>query len=259
MSITFEPKNTRFSIKNAYALALCSHLAYEDAKSINDKMALHGFQTIFLERRETQAYIAFRDDAIVIAFRGTTNIRDWMTDSDMVLTTVRHGMGKVHGGFLRALCLIWEDILSVLKAVQNNQQPIWITGHSLGAALAGLAAARFSLELDKPIAGLYTFGKPRIGDREFARLFNSELKDRCFRFVNNNDIVTRVPPREMNYSHIGSLRFIDSEGKIHEDTSWWSEFLESIRGTLNQQLDLIPSNIENHSMNKYITFIENNL
>jgi triacylglycerol lipase len=254
--IRFEPKSTQFSAKNAYALALCADLAYESEKKIKAKLAEQGFKSKFIERRDTQLFVGHNDQAVVLSFRGTASIKDWMTNSDVSLTSVRAGTGKVHSGFLRAVCLVWDDILDTLKAVQNKAQPLWITGHSLGGALAAVAAARFVLELDKPVSGVYTFGQPRAGDREFSRAFNAELKARFFRFVNNNDIVTRVPTRELGYSHVGSLRFFDSDGRLHDDISWWNEFLESIKGSLKQQLDLIPSNVENHKMEKYIRNIE---
>lgn len=184
-----------------------------------------------------------------------------MTNSDLLLTSVRSGTGKVHAGFLRALCLVWDDILQVIAEVQNNAQPIWITGHSLGGALATLAAARFALELDKPVRGIYTFGQPRAGDREFARIFNADLKQIFFRFVNNSDIVTRIPTREMCYSHVGSLRFFDSNGDLFDDVSWWQDFLESVKGNLKELIDLslIPANIENHKMESYIQNIQSKL
>ncbi|MCD2453457.1 lipase family protein [Methylicorpusculum oleiharenae] len=260
MSISFDPRSTQFSLNNAHALAFCSNLAYESEKTIEDKLKQHGFSTTFIERRDTQAFIAYNDTAIVLSFRGTTNIQDWMLNSDLLLASVRAGTGKVHSGFLRALCLVWDDILQVIADVQNNAQPLWISGHSLGGALATLAAARFSLELDKPVRGIYTFGQPRVGDREFARVFNAELKQIFFRIVNNSDIVTRIPTRvPMGYSHVGSLRFFDSNGTLFDDVSLWQEFLETIKGNLKQQLDLIPSNIENHKMERYIQNIESQL
>lgn len=160
--------------------------------------------------------------------------------------------GNVHSGFLHALDSVWPTIISTLAEVQNNAQPFWLTGHSLGAALATLAAARFSLEQAKPIAGLYDFGQPRVGDSEFARLLNAELNTRFFRFVNNSDLVTRVPSRELGYRDVGSIRFFDADGELHDDVSFWQAFVEGVRGTLQQHLDLIPANIEYHAIAGYV-------
>lgn len=86
MSIAFEPKNTRFSLKNAYALALCSQLAYEPPQVINDKLKQQGFDSVFInsENKDTQAFIAYNETAVVLAFRGTTSIKDWMTDANPI-------------------------------------------------------------------------------------------------------------------------------------------------------------------------------
>ena len=205
-TIGFKPRSSDFSTENALALALCSKLAYKPQNdTARKKLAEHGFKCHFLNCGDTQGFIAFNQDAVVLTFRGTESIADWMTDSYALLTPMEEVSGKVHSGFLWALDLVWDDILQILQKVQKNSQPLWITGHSLGGALATLAAIRLAMNLDKPINGVYTFGQPRVCDRNLARLLNQELKTRFFRFVNNNDIVTRLPTREMNYSHVGRL------------------------------------------------------
>lgn len=87
----------------------------------------------------------------------------------------------------------------------------------MGAALATLAAAYLrdagrhpDDPKDKPVNGLYTFGCPRAGNRDFERAFNQDSGARAFRFVNNNDIVTRVPPRELDYSHVGKFLYFSA-------------------------------------------------
>jgi triacylglycerol lipase len=86
----------------------------------------------------------------------------------------------------------------------------------LGAALATLAVATCGEEA-KPVHGLYTFGQPRVGGKSFARNFDLNFKSRAFRFVNNNDVVTRVPTRAMGYRHVGQVLVFDSSGKIQTD------------------------------------------
>jgi triacylglycerol lipase len=122
----------------------------------------------FPEDTDTQLFIGHSGSAIVMAFRGTTNIRDWMTDAKIAFVDVPHG--KVHSGFNSALDSVWAEVLETLKQTQIYAQSLWITGHSLGRALAALAAAaRLSLDEHKPINGIYTFGQPRVGDRQFSR------------------------------------------------------------------------------------------
>ena len=259
--IAIEPNNTKFSIQNANALALCSQLAYQKPNIIQLKMQEQGFRSEFissgLQATDTQLFIGHSGSTIVMAFRGTSNIRDWMTDAKIELVDIPHG--KVHRGFNTALDSVWPEVIDTLKHTQVYAQSLWITGHSLGGALAALAAARLSLDEHKPINGIYTFGQPRVGDRQFTREIDNELKPRYFRFVNNNDIVTRIPTRLGTYNHAGSVRFFDSAGTLHEDMSYWYAFLESIKGSLEVKLDLLPSFVENHFIARYIENIRKNL
>jgi len=80
----------------------------------------------------------------------------------------------------------------VIANWQTQAQSLWLTGYSLGAALATLRMSSLGEEA-KPVNGLYTFWQPRVGGKTVARIFDLDLKSRMFRFVNNNDVVTRVP------------------------------------------------------------------
>ena len=86
---------------------------------------------------------------------------------------------------------------------------------------------------DKPVHGLYTFGQPRTGDRNFERTINADFKPRCFRFVNNNDVVTRVPLRAMNYSQVGTFLYFDAEENLTDDLHWWYQFSDRVEGRID--------------------------
>ena len=123
-------------------------------------------------------------------------------------------------------------------------------------ALAVLTAARLSYLINQPeqpqINGLYTFGQPRVGDAVFITALELFINERYFRLVNDNDIVTRIPDRFNQYQHGGILKFFDTKGILQDDISYWSEFLERIKGDLDQKIALIPSCIEHHSIDRYI-------
>src|SRR5262249_11881317 len=154
-------------------------------------------------------------------FRGTDpqDLKNWMTDGDLALVTTPVGM--VHAGFWRALDTMWEDLRFIIESQQTKAQSLWLTGQRLDATLSTLATARFPLQLDKPIHRLYTFGSPRVGDRNFAARFNVDFKASTFRYVNDQDVVTRVPPRAMWYSHVGTFLFFDVLGEVHTSPRWW--------------------------------------
>lgn len=80
--------------------------------------------------------------------------------------------------------------------MQNKK--LYVTGHSLGGAMATICASRLSAQ-GMNVEGLYTYGSPRVGDGEFV----ANLKVNHFRFVNNNDAVPKVPPQVFGYRHHG--------------------------------------------------------
>ncbi len=94
---------------------------------------------------------------------------------------------------------IWLDVWKTLQK-ERGMRSLWITGHSLGGALAVLATAKLRFEKAQPVSGLYTYGQPRVGDFEFCSRFDQGFGDYTFRFVNFQDIVPRVPLRNMNYT-----------------------------------------------------------
>ncbi len=153
---------------------------------------------------ETQAFVCKRvaeNEApyVVVAYRGTEKkVDDWLTDVKAVPT--EDGDTKIHTGFLEALkvetdsqgrtalkCI--EDILDDPKAKDDsdNPLPLFITGHSLGGALALLTAKEVALDIN---GACYTYGAPRVANYEYF----AGMKTPVFRVVNSADIVPRVPP-----------------------------------------------------------------
>jgi pimeloyl-ACP methyl ester carboxylesterase len=168
--------------------------------------------------------------------------------------------GSVHRGFKAALAEVWIDLKAYITGLQKNNLRIWMTGHSLGAALATLAAARYG-----NVQGLYTFGSPRVGNQDFKKDFNVN----AYRFVNNSDIVTRVPPASL-YCHVGELRYIDSEGAIHENLhrreSWSDDIQGKIKNVFNTLsytkkgfTDVLLEPAVDHVPTRYAIHIWNNI
>ncbi len=100
--------------------------------------------------------------------------------------------------------------------------------------------------------GLYTFGQPRVGNKEFCRNFDIDCKAITYRFINNNDVVTRVPTRSLGYRHVGQPLYIDVQGKIHTDIHWWNKFLDRVKGRIEDLGKLGTDGIKDHSMEKYV-------
>jgi hypothetical protein len=93
--------------------------------------------------------------------------------------------------------VVLTNVVEALKAHEDGTRSLWITGHSLGGALAMLTAAFLANVQNHPLAGVYTFGQPRVGDPVFQRRYDETLGDITFRCVNNCDPVPHLPPREL--------------------------------------------------------------
>lgn len=163
-------------------------------------------------------------DSIMICFRGTqpaqlsdiaADLKTWQVDAETD--------GEVHAGFKHELDKLWDHILAYTMMGKNKGKHIFVTGHSLGAAMATIAASR--LKASGRDVTLYTFGSPRVGDHTWAKQFDDMS---VYRFVNNNDIVTSVPPFGF-FTHIGELTYINYYGNIRK-TTWWQRTKDKMRG-----------------------------
>lgn len=137
----------------------------------------------------------------VVVFRGTEadDPTDLATDAQTWLIEWESG-GRVHRGFAHALLDTWSLIQALLESVE---QTLVFTGHSLGAALATLAASQH-----RPTR-VYTFGSPRVGDAAFTTsLAGVDVQ----RYMDCCDIVCRVPPEIWGYHHVGTVQYINRDG-----------------------------------------------
>ena len=254
----FNPNTTRWVPGNALALANAAQLAYSDASAVAAKLAEWGFDPAkfeFLDRSDTQGFVAGAEELVVVSFRGTqsNDIWDWMTDADVLLRSFPAGL--VHKGFYQALDDVWDEMNAAIKKFQDHAQSLWFTGHSLGAALACMAVARLVFERHAPINGLYTFGQPRTGDFQFSHQFDHEFGERTFRFVNHRDIVTRIPLRLMGYSHVGNLMFFDQNRKLQTDDHFWNKFLVEVRTTF-ESMEKPKAVVEDHAIQLYVDNVQ---
>jgi len=226
----FRPFATSFEPVNAWWLAEAALLAYAPEDFAREQFARAGLTNVKpFSRSGTQCYVAIGPDVAIAAFRGTQVpkpgsdpdrvhlLLDVMKDvrdiADFRLVKFDKG-GAVHAGFLGALDVVWSELKGWLETAVGGR-PLWMTGHSLGGALATLASDRLD-----GVRGLYTFGSPRVGDDAFAAHFRVTT----YRFVHHRDIMPRVPPfgwyagecRRGDYVHVGTLEYIDGEGRLHD-------------------------------------------
>ncbi|MFJ8673159.1 lipase family protein [Streptomyces sp. NPDC093589] len=261
---------TGYSLGHAYWLARASELAYQNEDAVQRQAREWGFDRVRHHRttfqppfplQDTQAYTMAGDSMIITAFRGTqpVEIRDWLSD---ITTPPWPGPGEkgyVHYGFAEALQSVFPAVKEALSEFRDNEQTVWFTGHSLGGALAMLAGSRLYFEDPKLLAdGIYTFGQPRTCDRELAAAHNSAFTDRMYRFVNNNDVVTQVPPEPV-FHHVEAIRYIDSGGRIHESMPLLGNLADRTKGRTADVFAPAGDGIRDHFINNYVAALEGNL
>jgi len=277
----FEPKATSFSAVNALWLGKAAGLAYEMEPAVQGQIGRWDMTGTFVNavdppKGDTQAFVAADAAKLVVSFRGTKDVLDFLTDASFLHDSYAPPggvRGKVHVGFKKALDVGWPAVRAAITKHRDRDQPVWVTGHSLGAALATLAVARLANE-GVAVAGLYTFGSPTVGDPEFAESFDKATKGRVFRYVNDLDIVTRCPPEGVpllpSYKHVGTRKFFGADGVIaeHVDPLRWASVVatassiaikgrsmdrEKLKAELAVQL---KETLDDHAMAGYLRNLE---
>jgi hypothetical protein len=211
MSLDLNSASPGGDARNAEALAVASDRAYlaqdEGAAAFRNDLAL---DARLISVGNTQVFVGENDNAIVLAFRGTESpttldgLKDWLLTDAVNLLIVPEGQigtefaaagvgARFHLGFMTALASIWGPTAEAVdKAVQKKERPLWITGHSLGGALAQLAAWRFHRQFVE-VHQVMTFGAPMVGNRTATEAFDREFPGKIFRYVNSPDMVPALP------------------------------------------------------------------
>ncbi|MEN8198998.1 MAG: lipase family protein [Thermodesulfobacteriota bacterium] len=205
----------------------------------------------FFDRGGAQAYVFETRDDCIVACRGTEP-NDW-NDIKADVNAARvaaETVGRVHRGFKEEVDDLWPLLEKVLM---NNTKTLWFCGHSLGGAMASICAGRCRLShIRSNPHGLYTYGCPRVGTSRYVHYVELNYT----RWVNNNDIVTRVPPAWTGYRHAGREMYLNAYGKVRKVSGWqrtkdrWRGFWMGVK---KGHID----NFEDHSIDHYIEFINN--
>jgi hypothetical protein len=197
--------------RNAAALAAACDFAYyfEEAGAGFFEREL-GMAARLVSVDNTQAYLAANDRHVVVAFRGSQDpvsidgLKDWLLTNALNLLIVPEGKlstefraagvgAKFHQGFVSAITEIWDALFPLVEAeVKAKDRAVWVTGHSLGGALALLGGWLFKRKF-VPVDAIYTFGAPMVGNKQVAEAFDREFPGKIFRYVNGPDPVPLLP------------------------------------------------------------------
>lgn len=198
---------TTFDWKTTLSLSLASRQAYGSGAAVIDTVKnLWGVQSCeFFDVDDTQCFVAATDNVVLVAFRGTTSVQDWLADLNIFSTDRPYG--TVHRGFRNAFAVVEPQLRAEVQ--KFAEKPVLITGHSLGGALAVIAAAEWQGVFD--VRWLYTYGQPAVGKGSFPGFMNHHYGAKYIRVVNDDDIVPQIPP---TYSHMGRLIHFDPHGGV---------------------------------------------
>lgn len=281
----FEYELFGYSRLNLYWNARLSALSYaskEEAESTCSEE--FGAQGVLLEDKasDAQCLVVTTEKCAIIAFRGTEGkLMDWTTDLDIELrkpSGYAAAAYEVHTGFNNALDAIWEKLVKELqdRGVIRRNLPIWLTGHSLGGAMAALAALRLNRELPRystgsTIAGIHTFGQPRVGNTDCANTLDALFAQRYFRSINHRDIVTRIPLPDTpdvrkkvteggslkvhNYSHAGRVIYFNDLGRALMDPPIWYRRWDvvAVAADKDAMLGALRQSAADHSIDAYMS------
>lgn len=205
----FDHLSSQFEVSNA---ALAAQLITFDSRwneiFIAAQLQSAGFekpQFFTNQRKGIYAYLTSNLDVHLVHFRGTADALGAVTDAGFIakqgngkdlsgLITLSDGLGfsgLIHSGFFDGYLSVKSSLESALSS--KSKKPIVFVGHSLGGALATLAAARSAINL-QPVHGVYTFGAPRVGNNKFGSFLRSLLSERVYRVTRGMDVVPHLPP-----------------------------------------------------------------
>jgi hypothetical protein len=202
----------------------------------------------------TAGFVVASDEIIVIVFRGTEDQLDWRTNVRAAWVALQGGT-RVHTGFFQAYWPIRDTLFAkVERLLKTKPRPVYVTGHSLGGALALMATAELANHQDASIrdsiAACYTFGCPRAGDASFDQYVKVPL----YRVTNGVDVVPAIPPFILGYRHVGDTRYFGTAGvsPFRRPPNLLQKIWRTIRGLPAFLSTGKLLNISDHNMQTYI-------
>ena len=244
-------------LERSLLVAKLSSIAYSKPKAARRAATQLGFTEVeFYELDGAQAYRFQNENDMVIACRGTqpnefNDIKADLKAAPVLAETV----SRVHMGFKKEVDELWPMVKEDLLHKRNADKMIWFTGHSLGAAMTTIMASRCEHDTQMPtIEEIYTFGSPRVGWPKYVK----SLACKHHRWVNNNDIVTRVPLTIMGYRHHGTEHYMNAYGMERKLTTW-QRIKDRWRGMWMGIKKGSIDNFSDHSMTNYIANLEKNM
>ncbi|CAB4004099.1 mastigoneme [Paramuricea clavata] len=198
-SLPIAPNNDTLLKSKIHNVAKYAAEAYQNK---NDS-ALNSLRLIDSDNK-VHGFVKYKGKTIIVSFRGTVDTKGWINNAKFLKRDYQSCKGcKVHTGFSTFYNSVQMQLLAKVSAFSHAHpnSKVIVTGHSLGGALATLAA----VELAK--AGyntdLITYGSPRVGNKQFSEYVDKTMNGLNLRVTYKKDIVTASPPQSIGYWHVG--------------------------------------------------------
>lgn len=215
-----------YSSSAALELAYMSSIAYDTKANIENwscadckRYQIQHQKYIYNTVANIQAFAGYLPNinAIVVAFRGSADLKNWIADLS-TSSVVYPGCANchVHYGFNKAYNGVGPDVRSAVQGLRAlyRSAPLVITGHSLGGAMAILAALDLH-DLSYPIKEVYTFGQPRVGDAAFSTNYQNKFPE-TYRLIHYADMVPHLPPSNFGFIHGGHEVWYSQDMSSHQ-------------------------------------------
>lgn len=206
------------------------------------------------KKTDTQAFVGTSGSDIFVVWRGTESPTDFLKDASVIKVKAFQDC-KVHSGFYSCIQAtkdkLFKGLDAAVKAIGGAQEVsnIYVSGHSLGGALATLSAVLIAQQYPQLTERLkvITAGSPRVGDRNFKNLFNKTIFS-SIRIVHDNDIVARVP--KLNYFHVNrQLKLSDTGQVMSNNLHRLKHFFRSAKANFT------ANSFQDHKMDNYLVAV----
>jgi hypothetical protein len=273
-------EGARGDVRNSRALATASNLAYmaqdEGGPAFQKEL---GLDAHLISIGNTQCYVATNDKNIVVALRGTESpttidgLKDWLLNDAVNLLIqptgrlasefVAAGVGaRWHMGFITAINDVWDEVFARVNAeVEKDDRTVWVTGHSLGGALAQLGAWLFNRK-GISIHQVYTYGGPMVGNDVVAQALDREFANKIFRYVNTEDPIPKLPTLSLLTNlYVHSQKEMSLGAAIAAGEGFLQGYVsKTVDGVISGKLfdeiwQAVKERLEAHSLTKYLSNI----
>lgn len=293
--IDFIPQSDSFCISDATRMSNIVTLTYAPREAIKHMLSLESIKLSHIVEQDNLRAVTFaHNERLVIAFRGTDNVANWIrdnADTRMEAIEIKDNKIKVHRGFSQATNKLWDrksdhtpskhiqDIVKEYLAEHPNGS-IYISGHSLGGAMASITylyLLKNNPYINKQQVQVYTYGQPKWCATESINDIQNLFFNNYYRIIVNDDLVPSLYIKSLfECSHIGKLYNITDETirKESSDLSKSSAYLvldhlskiisampdspDNLSDLPNEAFNLsIKSVLLSHSMSEYMRKLQN--